>query len=169
MSKPINVYSIPELRQTLDEALAPTFKRLDVEEIHGLTDCKLAIGYSIALVAAGSFLIDKKLDHNDTLLYQKILFGAYLVLSLMFWYVTKYVQKNTVFEGKTKSNDIITVKTKLENNVPIYKMTLSVNDTEVKTELPVNEVFNKAGYLQSNLFYEWLGEQFNILTTKKEQ
>lgn len=65
MSKPINVYSIPELRQTLDEALPATFARLKYKQSFQLIDAKLVLGYSMAAIAAGSFLLDKKFKYSE--------------------------------------------------------------------------------------------------------
>ncbi|GCE98672.1 hypothetical protein ZYGM_002403 [Zygosaccharomyces mellis] len=168
MSKPINVYSIPELRQTLDDALPEVFARHELKQSFRLIDTKLVIGYGIALVAAASFLLDKKFEFDEVLLYQKILVGSYVFLSTVYWYFTKFVQKGITYEGVDKKGRSITVKTFFENNEPLYHVTfMTQGDFDLKTALPVNKVFNEQGFLQTDLLYQWIGQQLTTLETKK--
>ncbi|CAR26608.1 hypothetical protein ZYGR_0H04260 [Zygosaccharomyces rouxii] len=168
MSKPINIYSIPELRQTLDEALPGIFSRYEFNQSFRLIDSQLVIGYGIALVAAASFLLDKKFEFEEVLTYQKILVGSYMVLSTVYWYFTKFVQKGITYEGVNKKGTSIAVKTFFENNEPLYHITfMTQDDFDLKTALPVNKVFNEHGYLQTDLLYQWIGQQLTILETKK--
>lgn len=170
MSKPINVYSIPELRQTLDEALPGIFMRHEFNQSFRLIDTKLVIGYGIAVVAAASFLLDKKFEFEQVLVYQKILVGSYMVFSTLYWYFTKFVQKGITYEGIDKKGTSIAVKTSFENNEPLYQVTFVTQDAfELKTALPVNKVFNEYGYLQTDLLYQWIGQQLVVLNTKKTE
>lgn len=167
-NKPINVYSIPELRQTLDEALPDVFARHEFKQSFRLIDTKLVIGYGIALVAAASFLLDKKFEFNDVLMYQKILVGSYMVLSTLYWYFTEFVQKGITYEGVNKKGTSIAVKTYFENNEPLYHVDIMTQGKfDLKTALPVNKVFNEHGFLQSDLLYQWIGQQLTTLETKK--
>lgn len=173
-AKPINVYSIPELNQTLDEALPSIFARLNYERSYALLDTKLYIGYSIAVVAGLSFFLDKKFERSEIILYQKLLVGAYVVLSLMFWYFTRFVEKGTVYTGKNRdTKEEIYVKTKFEKNEPLYLVELiqkkkgNSSRKDLKTKLEVNKVFNESGYLQNEVLFKWFSEQLNVLATKK--
>lgn len=171
MVKPINVYSVPELRQALDEALAPTLQRLDYEEVHTLTDLKLALGYSMGIIATGSFLMDKKLSWDESLFYQKILLVVYCIISVIFWYFTKFMVKGVTYMGKNKkTNTTLKLKTSFKSNTePIYNVTFETSDNKKSTvQLDVTKVFSEQGYLQSNLFLDWLKEQLNNITSKKD-
>lgn len=124
-AKPINVYSIPELNQALDEALPSVFARLNYERSYALLDGKLYIGYSIAVVAGLSFFLDKKFERDQIVTYQKLLVGAYFVLSLLFWYFSRFIEKGTVYVGKRRgTKEEIYVKTKFEKNEPLYLVEL---------------------------------------------
>lgn len=170
MSKPINVYSIPELRQTLDEALPGIFARLNYKQHFRLIDVKLAFGYSIAVVAAISFLLDKKFNYDDVLIYQKLLVGLYTILSAVFWYFTKHVEKGITYVGINKDGEKLVVKTHFEKREPVYLIDLiKGGETKLSSGLPVNKVFNEAGYLQSDLLFQWLSEQLKTLDSKKCQ
>ncbi|SCV02664.1 LAMI_0H01706g1_1 [Lachancea mirantina] len=159
MSKLINVYASPELRQTLDEALPGVFSRLGYTENYTLIDTKLIIGYSIALLAGVSFLLDKKLDFQESLTYQKLLVAGNLVLSVVFWYYTKFVLRDVKYVGKSKSSEI-KVSTRLEKNDFKYDVMLVKGPNScVKCVLPANEVFTEAGYLQADLLYQWFQQQ----------
>lgn len=170
MSKAINVYSIPELQQTLDEALPGTFARLQYKQRFRLIDTKLGIGYSIAAVAAVSFLLDKKFKFDQVLGYQRVLLAVYAVLSVGFWYFTKYVERGVVYEGSRPNGEKIVVKTRFEKNEPVYLVKF-VKDcgAELETRLAANQVFNEAGYLQTDLLFDWLKRQLETLSSKKQQ
>lgn len=170
MSKPINVYSTQELRQSLDEALPGIFSRYHYKQSFGLIDTKLLIGYAIALVAGTSFLLDKKFEYQKCLLYQKLLVTAYIALSITYWYFVKYVQKGVTYEGLSEKGNKVSVKTYFENNDPLYHVSfLRGNESEMTTALPANKVFNEAGYLQTDLLYEWVGQQLKVLDAKKKE
>lgn len=169
MSKPINIYSTPDLRQTLDEALPTVFSRLGYTQSFHLIDMKLAIGYSIAVVAGVSFILDKKMKFDEALTYQKLLVIAYMILSTVFWYFTKHIEKGVTFSG-SNGKDKITVVTKMKKYSSLYEV--AIKDKSGKTvnvELPVNKVFNAHGFLQQDLLFEWYKQQMKLLAEKKEQ
>ncbi|CAI4655829.1 APG_G0040300.mRNA.1.CDS.1 [Saccharomyces cerevisiae] len=175
-AKPINVYSIPELNQALDEALPSVFARLNYERSYALLDAKLYIGYSIAVVAGLSFFLDKKFERDQIVTYQKLLVGAYFVLSLLFWYFSRFIEKGTVYVGKRRgTKEEIYVKTKFEKNEPLYLVELvqkkkgENSKKELKAKLEVNKVFNESGYLQNDVYFKWFSEQHNVLDTKKNE
>ncbi|CCK70641.1 signal peptidase complex subunit SPC2 KNAG_0E03870 [Huiozyma naganishii CBS 8797] len=170
MSSPVNVYSISEVSQRLDEEIPVVFGRLGYKQSFKLIDLKLLIGYSIAIVAAASFLLDKKLGHNNVIGYQKLLVGCYAVLSLIFWYFKKFVEKSTIYTG-TNSNDqsVINVRTLFKEAQPLYKVVLLGDDgARLEVDLQINKVFNEAGYLQTDLFFNWCKNQLTILKEKKD-
>ena len=121
-----------------------------------------------------SFFLDKKFERSEIVLYQKLLVGAYVVLSLMFWYFTRFVEKGTVYTGKNRdTKEEIYVKTKFEKKEPVYLVELiqkkkgDGSKKDLKTKLEVNKVFNEFGYLQNEVLFKWFSEQLNVLTTKK--
>ncbi|CCF59832.1 hypothetical protein KAFR_0I00510 [Kazachstania africana CBS 2517] len=171
MSKPINVYSISEVALSLDESLPDIFGRLDYKQTFRLIDQKLIIGYSIAIVAATSFILDKKFGHNEVIPYQTALVSFYFILSIIFWYFKKYVEKSTVYEGtNTKTGEKISVKTSYVEAEPFYNFVLSNSKGKsLNVKLEINKVFNEPGFLQTNLFYEWINTQLQTLDAKKNE
>ncbi|GMM53761.1 signal peptidase complex subunit [Maudiozyma humilis] len=170
MSKPVNVYSISQVSQVLNESLPGVLARLGYTETFELVDQKLLIGYSIALVAAVSFFIDKRFVHDDIVHYQQVLVGAYFVLSVIFWYFKKYVEKSVVYSGKTKNgNATIKISTAYEEGKPQYSVMFTDKDKKrVESKLEINTVFSAEGYLQTDLFLEWVKQQLATLDNKKQ-
>ena len=168
MSKPINVYSTPDLRQTLDEALPTVLSRLEYEQTFKLIDTKLLIGYSIAVVAGISFLLDKKLTFQDALMYQKILVGLYAILSVLFWYFTKYVERGVKYTGSCKDRSI-SIATNMEKYDFQYNVTITDNKgVSVEARLGANTVFNEQGYLQPDILFKWFEEKLGMLDKKTQ-
>ncbi|SCU97680.1 LAFA_0G12662g1_1 [Lachancea sp. 'fantastica'] len=166
MSKPINVYSTPDLRQTLDEALPAVFQRLGFTQSFGLIDTKLILGYSIAVVAGISFLLDKKLKFEESLMYQKILVASYAILSGAFWWFCKYVEKGIKYSGISKDRKVL-VETKMAKYDVNYQVVIRDNhNRSVESVLLANTVFNEAGYLQSDKLFAWFEQQLDSLAKK---
>lgn len=174
MSKPVNVYSIGEVAQRLDDEVPIVFHRLGYEQSFKLIDTRLFIGYSIAIVAGISFILDKKFGHNDVIQYQRILVIAYFVLSFIFWYFKKFVEGSTLYIGKNnKDNTTIIFKRDYKEAVPIYKTVFILKDKQNQSkssniDLQINKVFNENGYLQTELFFQWVKKQVENMESKKD-
>ena len=138
-----------------------------------LTDTKLYIGYSIVVVSAVSFLLDKQLGHRNVIPYQQGLVAAYIILSSLFWYFKKYVEKSITYVGnEKKTDDKISICTRYEECEPKYFVTFVKNDEEsskLEVVLETTKVFNEAGYLQTDLLYNWFSEQLKIISLKKKE
>lgn len=174
MSKPVNVYSIGEVAQRLDDEVPLIFHRLGYEQSFKLIDTKLCIGYSIAAVAGISFILDKKFGHNNVIQYQRILVVTYFVLSFIFWYFKKFIERSTLYIGKNnKDNTTIIFKRDYKEAVPIYKTVFILQDKQKQSksssiDLQVNKVFNENGYLQTELFFQWVKKQIEDIASKKD-
>ncbi|CCE61853.1 hypothetical protein TPHA_0B01800 [Tetrapisispora phaffii CBS 4417] len=170
---PINVYSIPELRQTLDADISSELNRLNFKEVFTYVDMKLVIGYSIGMVAGTSFIIDKNFDYKETINYQKLLVLFYVILSGAFWWLTNIFQKNVIYTGENVKEECkVVIRSHFENNNPIYILVIEKTNTKtgkvetINANLPVNKVFNEAGYLQKSLYFEWLKDQLEMSAKK---
>lgn len=177
MSQPVNVYSIGEVAQRLDDEVPIVFHRLGYKQSYKLIDTKLFIGYSIAIIAGISFILDKKFGHNNVIQYQRILVVAYFILSGAFWYFKKFIEKSIIYVGqKTTGNgtSIVTFKRDYKEAQPIYHTVFSLknkgkDDTKnLDIDLEINKVFNENGYLQTELFYQWVKKQLENVDSKKE-
>lgn len=175
MSKPVNVYSIKEVAQRLDDEVPIVFHRLGYKQSFKLIDTKLFLGYSIAVVAGISFILDKKFGHNNVIQYQRILVISYFVLSLLFWYFTKFIEKSTLYIGRKNNKDgtTVTFKRDFKEAVPVYKTVFILKDKQnqsksLSVDLQINKVFNENGYLQTDLFFQWVKKQIENIDSKRD-
>ncbi|KAL3232297.1 Signal peptidase complex subunit 2 [Nakaseomyces bracarensis] len=161
MSKRINVYSSSEAAQTLDEMLPSVFSRLGYKEDHTFLDIKLVFGYTMSLLAVGSFLLDKKFAYKETLNYQVILTVTYFTLSLCLYIYNKTVVKGTTYAGVSKDGKKVKVCTSIGNADPNYKVTIDRSDrkSSLSTVLPINTVFTVNGTLQNEILVNWFKDQ----------
>ncbi|CDO93505.1 unnamed protein product [Kluyveromyces dobzhanskii CBS 2104] len=167
MSKPINVYSVPDARKTLDEAIPEIFSRLGYSQKFKLIDTKLVLGYSLIVFAAASFFIDKKIPWEQSKKYQQILVILYaIVCGVQLWF-SKFVEKGTVYQGVKKS-DKISVGAKYKKYSPEFQFIIS-NGKSRKVELDTTytKFFSEEGYLQSEILFSWFKEQLQTLESKK--
>lgn len=171
MNKQINIYSVPELRQTIEESLPSIFSTLGYTQNWKLIDTKLAISYLITAVAAVSFLLDKKFKWDQVITHQIYLVGAYMILSILYWCFTNFIEKGIVYQGtlsKEKSNKTITVKIYCEKHSPIFKIILiDSSEKELELKLSATKIFNEYGYFQQHLLLKWFREQLEILGGSK--
>ena len=169
MAGAINVYSISQATETINENLPEIFERLGYKQTFSLVDTKLIIGYSIGVVAGASFLLDKKFKHNDLVLYQQILVALYFILSGIFWWFRKFVEKGAVYTGKKANGDTIKVRTSYVDAEPKCQITFINGDKKVfEPTLEINKVYTETGYLQIDLMYEWIKQQLETMGAKKE-
>lgn len=167
MSKPINVYAVPEIRKVLEEEIPSIFSKLGYKQSFTLIDSKLALGYSIIGVAAISFLIDKKMDWANSVEYQKALVGGYMVLCVVYWYFCKFIERGITYEGTNKSGKI-QIKTKFEKYNPSIKVSIYKEHKSINTELAATSIFTEAGYLQRDLLFEWFKKEVKTFEQKKQ-
>lgn len=172
MSKPVNVYSISEIAQRLDDEMPLVFYRLGYKQSYKLIDTKLILGYSIAIIAGISFALDKKLGHNNVIGYQRALVVAYFILSGLFWYFKKFIEKSIIYTGSNKQKTI-TFKRDFKEGKPIYHTVFTIADGKhdkktLDVDLEVNKVFSEFGYLQTDLLFEWIKKQVENMESKKD-
>lgn len=169
MNTAVNPYSISEVSQRLDDEIPKVFTRLGYKQSFKLIDLKLLVGYSIAIIAAASFLLDKKYGHVNVRGYQTILFIAYLVLSSIFWYFKKFIESDIIYSG-TKKDELIHFKSTYKEGYPIYHVAIikKINSIEKSYQIDLNieKMFNEFGYLQSETFYNWVKEQLENFNSK---
>lgn len=167
--KPVNVKAISECAQAIDDYVPESFNRLGYTQNFSLIDTKLTIGYSIAIVAAASFLLDKKLGHNNVIGYQQCLVAAYAILSTIFWYFKKFTEDNTIYQGKNKDGETISLKRVYKEGYPTYTATFKNHADQITIDLEVEKMFDNTGYLQTDLLHRWIKDQLEILKSKKNK
>jgi hypothetical protein len=106
----IAVYSLPDLKNTSDDALPNYLNSLGFKQEHTLTDVRLALGYSAVVIAGVLFYFDWKFGWDETKPYTLPAVVIYFLLNGVFTYWLLWVEKGIVYVGtkdKTKVNAAI--------------------------------------------------------------
>lgn len=164
MSSPINVYSISEARERIEESLPSIFKQLGYTESHMLGDIRLGLGYAAALMAAGSFMLDRKFGHDPVREWHMLLVIGYFLLSGVLYCYSRFVERGTVYVGVDKNSSRIQIRATVENFRPLYNINFEHKTAQGvakqwSANLEINQVFTEQGHLQFNLLKSWMESQ----------
>lgn len=95
----ISPYSLNDLKNTTDDALANYLRGLHFHQDNTKLDVRLAIGYASVVIAAATFVADYKLGWEATKGWTAVAVVAYALLNGAFTYWTWAVEKGCVFDG----------------------------------------------------------------------
>ncbi|EON97763.1 putative signal peptidase complex protein [Phaeoacremonium minimum UCRPA7] len=159
----IAVYNLADLKNTSDDAIPNYLNSLKFKQSHGLTDVRLALGYSAFLVAAACFLWDYKFGFESTKYYTAAAVVLYSILNgaLTLWIWGK--EKGTVYVGTAPSGERISIATTTKKNVPIYNLAITITpkSTSAKPQTlniarSFTEWFDAAGHFVAAPFQNML-------------
>ncbi|KAF2459916.1 microsomal signal peptidase 25 kDa subunit-domain-containing protein [Lineolata rhizophorae] len=158
----IAVHSLPDLKNTSDDALAPYLTSLGFRQSHKNTDVRLALGYSAVVIAAVTFYYDYTLGWEPTKHWTAWAVAAYFVLNGVFTYWIWIVEKGVVYQGVDESGGRLTLASRTNKHDPTYHLTatyappLSARSQEIKASAPFSRFFHADGYLAQQPFRQWL-------------
>lgn len=95
----ISPYSLPDLKNTTDDALGNYLRGLDFRQDSSKLDFRLIVGYIAVAIAAATFAADYKLGWEATKIWTAVAVAAYTALNGVFTFWLYYVEKGLVFEG----------------------------------------------------------------------
>ncbi|TVY21428.1 Signal peptidase complex subunit SPC2 [Lachnellula arida] len=131
----ISVYSLADLKNTSDDALPAYLNSLSFTQSHTLTDIRLALGYTAFGICAATFYWDYTYGFESTKL---LTLGAVILYSILNGALTFWiwgVEKGTVYVGtNAKTGDKITIQSKTDKFVPVYKLTVTTESKDGKRE-----------------------------------
>jgi len=131
----ISVYSLADLKNTSDDALPAYLNSLSFTQSHSLTDVRLALGYTAFGICAATFYWDYTYGFESTKL---LTLGAVILYSLLNGALTFWiwgVEKGTVYVGtNSKTGDKITIQSRTDKFVPMYKLTVTTESKDGKKE-----------------------------------
>lgn len=96
----IAVYSVPDLKNTTDDALPNYLTSLKFKPNYQTQDIKLALGYTAVAISAALFYADWKLGWDQTKAYTLPAVAVYFLLNGIFTYWIFYVEKGAIFVGE---------------------------------------------------------------------
>jgi len=167
----IQVYSLPDLKNTTDDALPNYLTSLKFEQSHFLTDVRLALGYSAITIAAITFYFDYTLGWDKTKEYTLWAVLAYFTLNgaLTLW--TWFAEKGKIFTGE-RNGTILTIASHVPKHKPIYNLKVRYNNAktdlpfdwqELEISAPFTKWFAADGQFIAKPFQDWLAAEVPIV------
>lgn len=102
----ISPYSLPDLKNTTDDALCNYLRGLGFKQDNSKTDFKLVVGYLAVIIAAATFVADYKLGWEATKNWTAVAVVAYSILNGIFTYHLWFVESGLVFEGSKDGKQV---------------------------------------------------------------
>ncbi|MCJ1408873.1 hypothetical protein MMC19_002950 [Ptychographa xylographoides] len=172
MTSPIAVYSLPDLKNTTDDALPNYLTSLKFQQSHFLTDIRLTLGYSAVIIAAATFIFDYKLGWDET---KGITFYAVIAYFLLNGALTLWIwfaEKGKIFQGTSAKGTLLTIASSVTKHTPIYKLTVRYSDPETsepfdwqtqEISAPFTEWFTAEGMFVAKPFQQWLASKVSLI------
>ncbi|KAF2009848.1 SPC25-domain-containing protein [Aaosphaeria arxii CBS 175.79] len=169
-STKIAVYSLPDLKNTTDDALPNYLHSLKFRQIHTQTDVRLALGYVAVIIAGVLFYFDWTLGWDATKPYTAPAVAAYFILNGAFTYWLWFVEKGAVYEGEGKTGKIL-IRSSTKKHTPIYECdvtftpspTSSSPSKTIHIRAPFTRWFTSDGYFVAKPFQQWLASEVPVV------
>ncbi|EKG22045.1 Signal peptidase complex subunit 2 [Macrophomina phaseolina MS6] len=169
----IAVYSIPDLKNTTDDAIPNYLNSLKFHQSHKLTDIRLALGYTAVIIAGALFYFDYKFGWDASKPYTAPAVVAYFILNGAFMYWMYFVEKGLVYSGE-KDGRKLEIASRVEKNLPIYHMTVRFTSSdkknskntlwqEIHISAPFTRWFTADGYLATKPFQQFIASEIPIV------
>jgi len=172
-SQKVSLYSINDLKNATDDALAPYLTELpapyNFRQSFSHIDTRLAVGYFAVVVSAVTFYADWKLGWDATKDYLIGACGLYFVLnSLLTFWIWK-VEAGEVFVGVRQGGQKLTLRSATQKHTPLYKLKVRYEapsgkkweDKEIEGQF--TQWFNEDGYLQHKQLQRWLASNIEVV------
>ncbi|KAF7937015.1 hypothetical protein BGAL_0041g00040 [Botrytis galanthina] len=173
-SERISVHSLPDLKNTSDDALPTYLNSLKFTQSHTLSDARLAIGYTSVLVCGACFYWDYTYGFEPTKSYTAIAVGIYFILNTFLTFWLFYVEKGIIYIGTSPDKKhIIEISTQTKKHQPIYNLTFKIYEAakgrsgqpkeERTLRKPFREWFDVKGHFIVQPFQEMLASNISVI------
>ncbi|KAI9681168.1 MAG: hypothetical protein M1817_002450 [Caeruleum heppii] len=171
----IAVYSLPDLKNTTDDALPNYLNSLHFTQSHRYTDARLALGYTAVLIAGATFAADYQLgwDRTKAVTFWAVL--AYFGLNSLLTYWIWGVERGRVYVGDYRGCKI-EVQTSVKKHSPVYHVRVRYQSLDKKKnsreeaewqtltlEAPFSRWFDQDGHFVALPFQQWLAEEILVV------
>ncbi|KPI45090.1 Signal peptidase complex subunit SPC2 [Cyphellophora attinorum] len=176
-SKPpqkVNLYSLPELRSAVDEAIPDYLTTLPkpyaFAQDHAYPNVRLALGYTAVLIAGALFAVDWKYGWEVTKPYTLPACVAYFLLNgamtLWIW----AVESGTIFQGRREGGQKLKLASHVQKPNPEYILTTTYSSPQGDkvwqnsvTSIPFAHLFNVHGFLQKKELHKFLAKKIEVV------
>lgn len=168
MPKQVKLNSTGDLRQAVDDALPVVLGKLGCVQEFGMLDVKLALGYTMGVLAAATFLLDKKLGWNDSYWAQFGLTAVFGVVASVYYYRLYFVEDNTKYTGTREGQAVLVRGVVPDKYSPVYSVTVTVDGKQHTQDVLFTKWFTKSGYLHEEAVKEWFAEALATAARAKQ-
>ncbi|KAF2237997.1 hypothetical protein EV356DRAFT_332594 [Viridothelium virens] len=168
MANKITLHSLPDLKNTTDDALPNYLTSLKFKQSHFYADVRLALGYTAVVIAAATFYFDWTLGWDKTKYWTAWAVVFYFGLNGAFTYWMWYVEKGLIFTGE-KDGIQLTISSRTEQHVPTYYLTVRSKKSssgtwkESKIKAPFTRWFSADGFFVPKPFQQWLASEIGVV------
>ncbi|KAF2146797.1 uncharacterized protein K452DRAFT_294333 [Aplosporella prunicola CBS 121167] len=158
----IAVHSLPDLKNTTDDALPNYINSLKFRQSHTHADVRLALGYTAVLIAGVLFYFDWTRGWDLTKPYTAPAVLAYFLLNGAFMYWTYFVEKGLIYSGE-KNGEKLQISSHCEKHIPIYKLRVRFTSSgvwqQIDIQAPFTRWFSADGYLVARPMQQFLASE----------
>ncbi|KAF3139346.1 hypothetical protein TWF569_008594 [Orbilia oligospora] len=168
MAEPTKIcpYSLPDLKNTSDDAVAAYLKTKSFAQSHTLTDVRLSLSTAACLIAGATFYLDYTQGFEKTKTFTLYACIAYFTLNTALTIWLYFFESSTIYVGKHKTAPVsLTISSKVAKHDPTYR--LKILQTQVidgKKILRIRDVegpfmnwIDDKGFFVKKPFESWLG------------
>ncbi|KAK8203674.1 microsomal signal peptidase 25 kDa subunit-domain-containing protein [Phyllosticta capitalensis] len=170
----IQVHSVPDLKNTSDDALPNYLNSLKFTQDNKQLDVRLALGYAAVTIAGALFYFDWKYGWDATKAWTGPAVAAYFVLNCAFMYWMYVVEKGLVYAGD-KDGQKIRISTRVDKHIPIYHLTIAYTTSRkpatapaelwqrIELSAPFTRWFTADGFFVTKPFQQFLASEIPII------
>ncbi|KAI9657599.1 MAG: hypothetical protein M1821_002775 [Bathelium mastoideum] len=168
MANKITLHSLPDLKNTTDDALPNYLNSLRFKQSHFYADVRLALGYTAVVIAGATFYFDYTLGWDKTKFWTAWAVIAYFALNGAFTYWIWAVEKGLVFSGE-KGGSQLTISSRTEKHNPTYFLTIRTKKSssnswkESHIQAPFTRWFSSDGFFVPKPFQQWLASEIDLV------
>ncbi|KAL5604325.1 hypothetical protein BROUX41_002298 [Berkeleyomyces rouxiae] len=164
----ISVYSLPDLKNTSDDAIPNYLNSLKFKQTHNLTDVRLGLGYAAAITAAACFAWDYHFGFEATKAYTAVAVGLYVALNGLMTIWSYFFEMNIIYEGVAPDGSRLSLGTSTTKGSPNYKINAVVttktgNPRNMEFEVPFNLWFDETGRFVALPFQQMLATNIALI------
>ncbi|MCJ1311788.1 hypothetical protein MMC25_005461 [Agyrium rufum] len=176
-SSKISVYSLPDLKNTTDDALPNYLTSLKITQSHFLTNVRLALGFTAVGIAGGLFYYDHKhgwAASRELTFYAVV---AYFALNSLLTVWIWGVEKGKVFVGGV-GDSLLTISSSVSKHKPEYKLHIRWSNENTRgiykweekdISAPFMRWFTEDGHFVAEPFQRWLAEEIPLVGVKAQE
>ncbi|KAF3909149.1 hypothetical protein ABW21_db0208072 [Orbilia brochopaga] len=168
MAEPTKIctYSLPDLKNTTDDAVATYLNTKSFRQSHTLTDVRLGISTAACIIAGTTFYLDYTRGFEPTKSFTFYACIIYFALNAALTAWLYLFEGATIYVGKHKSADVsLTIASSVKRHDPTYRlkiMQMQVIDgrkvlREREVESPFAGWFDERGFFVKKPFEVWMG------------